>query len=115
MDWEGLKHLATAIVPGIYDPALPSRTEFVATERCGGSGAAPGETDGVVRGGGRPAAAIVAAERVSSARGMVVVIRAGRRHPLSQRATFMTLVLDARHVAAISRHGEADYPAEACG
>ncbi|HVH69155.1 MAG TPA: cysteine synthase family protein [Gemmatimonadales bacterium] len=29
---EGLKHLATAIVPGIYDPALPDRTEFVATE-----------------------------------------------------------------------------------
>jgi len=27
----------------------------------------------------------------------------------------MTLALDARHVAAISRHGEADYPAEACG
>src|SRR5690349_19525198 len=29
---EGLKHLASAIVPGIYDPVLPSRTEFVATE-----------------------------------------------------------------------------------
>jgi cysteine synthase B len=29
---EGLKHLATAIVPGIYDAALPNRTEFVATE-----------------------------------------------------------------------------------
>jgi S-sulfo-L-cysteine synthase (O-acetyl-L-serine-dependent) len=29
---EGLKHLATAIVPGVYDPALPDRTEFVATE-----------------------------------------------------------------------------------
>src|SRR5437762_2724523 len=29
---EGLKHLATAIVPGIYDPALPTRTEFVTTE-----------------------------------------------------------------------------------
>ncbi len=27
----------------------------------------------------------------------------------------MTLVLDARHTAAIRRHGEADYPAEACG
>ena len=26
---EGLKHLATAIVPGIYDPALADRTEFV--------------------------------------------------------------------------------------
>ena len=29
---EGLKHLATALVPGIYDPALPDRTEFVTTE-----------------------------------------------------------------------------------
>ncbi|HVH69154.1 MAG TPA: M67 family metallopeptidase [Gemmatimonadales bacterium] len=27
----------------------------------------------------------------------------------------MTLVLDPRHAAAIRRHGEADYPAEACG
>jgi len=29
---EGLKHLATAIVPGIYDPALMDETVFVATE-----------------------------------------------------------------------------------
>lgn len=29
---EGLKHLETAIVPGIYDPAMPDRTEFVSTE-----------------------------------------------------------------------------------
>ncbi|HYK83362.1 MAG TPA: M67 family metallopeptidase [Gemmatimonadales bacterium] len=27
----------------------------------------------------------------------------------------MTLVLEPRHVAAIGRHGEADYPDEACG
>jgi len=27
----------------------------------------------------------------------------------------MTLVLDSRHATAIRRHGEADYPAEACG
>ena len=27
----------------------------------------------------------------------------------------MTLVLEPRHAAAIGRHGEADYPAEACG
>jgi proteasome lid subunit RPN8/RPN11 len=27
----------------------------------------------------------------------------------------MTLVLEPRHAAAIQRHGEADYPAEACG
>ncbi len=29
---EGLKHLASAIVPGIYDPALPDETRFVSTE-----------------------------------------------------------------------------------
>ncbi len=29
---EGLKHLPTAIVPGIYDPGLPDRTERVSTE-----------------------------------------------------------------------------------
>jgi len=29
---EGLKHLATAIVPRIYDPGVPDRTEFVTTE-----------------------------------------------------------------------------------
>lgn len=29
---EGLKHLPTAIVPGLYDPALPSRTIRVGTE-----------------------------------------------------------------------------------
>ena len=27
----------------------------------------------------------------------------------------MTLLLDSRHLSAIRRHGEADYPAEACG
>src|SRR5260370_523917 len=29
---EGLKHLATAIVPRIYDPGVADRTEFVPTE-----------------------------------------------------------------------------------
>src|SRR2546426_4251762 len=29
---EGLKHLATAIVPRIHDPVVPDRTEFVTTE-----------------------------------------------------------------------------------
>ncbi|HKW41890.1 MAG TPA: cysteine synthase family protein [Gemmatimonadales bacterium] len=60
---EGLKHLATAMVPGIYDPALPDRTEFVATE----------DADDAVRRLAREAgllvgwstgAALVAAERV---------------------------------------------------
>ncbi len=63
---EGLKHLETAIVPGIYDPAVPDRMEFVATE----------EADDAVRRLARDAglfvgwssgAALVAAERVQSA------------------------------------------------
>ena len=82
---EGLKHMATAIVPGIYDPALPSRTEFVATE----------DAEEAVRGLARRAglflgwssgAALVAAERVSSDDAVVVVIApdSGTRY-LSER------------------------------
>jgi len=64
---EGLKYLATAIVPGIYDPTLPNRTEFVATE----------DAEDAVRGlakqaglfvGWSSGAALVAAERVLSGR-----------------------------------------------
>ncbi len=63
---EGLKHLETAIVPGIYDPAIATRTEFVATE----------DAEQVVRRLARDAglfvgwstgAAVVAAERVLTA------------------------------------------------
>ncbi|HXF96426.1 MAG TPA: cysteine synthase family protein [Gemmatimonadales bacterium] len=59
---EGLKHLETAMVPGIYDPAVPDRHEFVSTE----------EADEMVRRLAREAglfvgwstgAAVVAAER----------------------------------------------------
>jgi cysteine synthase B len=64
---EGLKHLDTAIMPGIYDPALPDRTEFVSTE----------EAEVAVRGLARDAglfvgwstgAAMVGAQRVLTAR-----------------------------------------------
>lgn len=63
---EGLKHLETAIVPGIYDAALPDHTEFVETE----------EADAAVRRLAREAglfvgwstgAALVAAERLVTA------------------------------------------------
>jgi len=61
---EGLKHLATALVPGIYDPAVPDRTEFVSTEQAeervrrlaGDAGLFVGWSTG---------AALVAAERVA--------------------------------------------------
>ncbi|HEV8303872.1 MAG TPA: cysteine synthase family protein [Gemmatimonadales bacterium] len=64
---EGLKHLETAIMPAIYDPGLPDRTEFVSTE----------EAEAVVRRLAREAglfvgwstgAAVAAAERVLTAR-----------------------------------------------
>ena len=64
---EGLKHLASAVVPEIYDPALPDRTEFVSTE----------EAEAIVRRLAREAglfvgwstgAAVVAAARVLTAR-----------------------------------------------
>jgi len=64
---EGLKHLATAIVPGIYDPALPNRTEFVATEDAEDAVRRLAKQSGLFV-GWSSGAAIVAAERVLSAR-----------------------------------------------
>ena len=63
---EGLKHMATAIVPGIYDPALPSRTEFVATEDAEDAVRRLAQQGGLFV-GWSSGAAIVAAERVLSA------------------------------------------------
>lgn len=77
---EGMKHLATAIVPGIYDASVPNRTEFVATE----------DAEAMVRRLAREAglfvgwstgAALVAAERQPST-GVTVVMApdAGTRY-----------------------------------
>jgi S-sulfo-L-cysteine synthase (O-acetyl-L-serine-dependent) len=77
---EGLKHLATAIVPGIYDPTLPNRTEFVATEDAEDAVRRLAKQAGLFV-GWSSGAALVAAERVLSDRppvrgsdGVVVVI-----------------------------------------
>jgi len=64
---EGLKHMATAIVPGLYDPALPTRTEFVATEDAEDTVRRLSKQAGLLV-GWSSGAAIVAAERVLSAR-----------------------------------------------
>jgi len=63
---EGLKHMATAIVPGIYDPALPTRTEFVTTEDAEDAVRRLAQQAGVFV-GWSSGPAIVAAERVLSA------------------------------------------------
>ncbi len=63
---EGLKHLASAIVPPIYDPALADRTEFVATEDAEERVRDLARTTGLLV-GWSAGAAVVAAERALSA------------------------------------------------
>jgi cysteine synthase B len=63
---EGLKHLASAIVPSIYDPALADRTEFVTTEDADDRVRELAKTAGLLV-GWSTGAAVVAAERAVSA------------------------------------------------
>ncbi len=63
---EGLKHLETAIVPGIYDPSLPDRTEFVSTEAADETVRRLAREAGLFV-GWSTGAALVAAERVLTA------------------------------------------------
>ncbi len=67
---EGLKHLETAIVPAIYDPGLPDRTEFVATEAADDAVRRLAREAGLFV-GWSTGAAVVAAERVLSHRSTV--------------------------------------------
>jgi len=64
---EGLKHLDTAIVPGIYDPDLADRTEFVSTEDAEGAVRRLAREAGLLV-GWSTGAALVAAQRVLTAR-----------------------------------------------
>lgn len=70
---EGLKHLATAIVPGIYDPALADRTEFVATEEAEAAVRRLARQAGLLV-GWSAGAAVVAAEREVRSDAVIVVI-----------------------------------------
>jgi S-sulfo-L-cysteine synthase (O-acetyl-L-serine-dependent) len=82
---EGLKHLDTAIVPGIYDPDLPDRTEFVATEDAEEAVRHLVRETGLLV-GWSSGAALVAARRIRPSTGVVVVIApdSGARY-LSER------------------------------
>src|SRR5438132_5025919 len=63
---EGRKHLDTAIVPGIYDPQLPDRMEFVATEQAEDMVRRLARARGLLV-GWSTGAALVAAERLLTA------------------------------------------------
>jgi cysteine synthase B len=64
---EGLKHLDTALMPAIYDPALPDRTEFVSTEEAEVTVVRLAREAGLFV-GWSAGAAVVAAERVLTVR-----------------------------------------------
>jgi len=90
---EGLKHLATAIVPRIYDPGVPDRTEFVTTEEAEDAVRRLAKDAGLLL-GWSAGAAVVAAERLLSDRptvrpsdAVVVVIApdSGTRYLSEQR------------------------------
>jgi cysteine synthase B len=72
---EGLKHLKTALQPGIYDPSLPNRIEEVATEEAYAMVRRLAREEGLFTGISAGAAA-VAALRVASQldEGVVVVV-----------------------------------------
>ena len=70
---EGLKHLATAIVPGIYDPRVADRTEFVATEKAEDAVRRLAKEAGLFV-GWSTGAAIVAAERLRLTSSALVVV-----------------------------------------
>jgi cysteine synthase B len=72
---EGLKHMPTAIVPGIYDARLPDRIEQVATEEAQQMVGRAAREEGLLI-GLSAGAALVAALRVARrlASGLVVAI-----------------------------------------
>jgi cysteine synthase B len=63
---EGLKHMDTAIVPAIYDAAVPDRTEFVATEEAEAMVRRLARTAGLLLGWSSGAAAVAAARLLAA-------------------------------------------------
>ena len=117
---EGLKHMATAVVPGIYDSALATGHVTVATEDAHAMTRALARDAGLLV-GPSSGAALVAAIAVARTlqRGVVVTVfpDGGGRY-LSEpfwQPEERTLGLPAEVRAAIRAHGEAAYPDESCG
>ncbi len=74
---EGLKHMATAIVPGIYDPALADRNLEMETERAHGMARQLARTEGLLVGvsaAGNVAASLQVAEEEAAAGREAVIV-----------------------------------------
>ena len=124
---EGLKHMETAIVPGIYDPALAD--EDIRVGHRGGIRPDPSAGRGAASSSGFRAArtwrAHCAWPAATSNAVVVVVFCDGGEKYLSERfwdeeprrrgQTLMALALQPGVADAIRRHGAETYPNECCG
>jgi cysteine synthase B len=118
---EGLKHLATSIVPPIYDATLADRHEVVETEDAVDLARHLARHQGLLV-GPSSGAALIAAQRVARdvERGVIVVVfpDSGERY-LSETgagARFTNYVKPApAPVSAIRAHAAGAYPDECCG
>lgn len=117
---EGLKHMETAIVPGIYDPALADEDLAVSTEeafeltrRLAQGGLFVG-----ISSGANLAGALRVARNTSDAVVVVVFCDGGEKY-LSERfweeGVTPTLSLSPEVNKAIRAHGAETYPNECCG
>jgi S-sulfo-L-cysteine synthase (O-acetyl-L-serine-dependent) len=115
---EGLKHMATAIVPGIYDPDLADEDVRVTTEEAHEVTRRLARNAGLVA-GPSSGAALAASIRLAGTldRGVIVTIvpDAGDRYLSEDFWSRPTLRLPVGLEAALRRHAEAAYPDECCG
>jgi proteasome lid subunit RPN8/RPN11 len=118
---EGLKHMATAIVPGIYDPGLADENILVSTDDAYALVRRLARESGLLVGpssGAALAAAIQVARRIE--RGVVVTIfpDGGDRYlneSFWTAAPERQIVLGADTIAQIRQYAADAYPDECCG
>lgn len=113
---EGLKHMASAIVPGIYDASLADEAAYVSTEAGLAFAERLSREAGVSAGpsGGANLAACVNLARDLDEAVIVTVLPDGGERYLSDRLT-PALHLSPLVAETIRRHGAAAYPDECCG
>ncbi len=131
---EGMKHMATAIVPGIYDERLADRKMECSTEEAHATCRRAAREEGLLLGISAGAALATAVrlacelEEVGKSAVIVTIFPDGADRYLSDSfwqesekshipnpSAQTLLVLSAEHEAAIRAHGEKTYPHEACG
>jgi cysteine synthase B len=120
---EGLKHMATAIVPAIYDDSLASATMAVATEEAYALLTRLARQEGIIA-GPSSGAALAAAIRVARTLGhgvIATIFPDGGDRYLSERfwtnnpAQATALRVSREATTAIREHAAATYPEECCG